>query len=261
MSSHTDDAVSGLRHLVEIDSTNAEALRLSAQGERGPLWILADRQSAARGRSGRAWTTSDGNLAASYLFEPQCKPDVLHQLALLTGVAVHAGIANAVVKPIEGLRLKWPNDILIGHAKAGGILVETTIVEGRISAVIGIGLNIGHAPDIEGRDIAQLDATAPDLNRDLLFGTVRTQLGHWLSVWQNGAGFAAVREAWLVRAGMIGEGLAVNAGHQRIEGAFQGIDSTGALLLRDADGIERRLTYGDVSLTTTTGVGPERTMV
>lgn len=259
MVSQADDAGSGLRHLVEVDSTNAEAMRLSAGGERGPLWILADRQNAARGRSGRAWATSDGNLAASYLFEPQCKPEALHQLALLTGVAVHGGIAKAVAKPIEGLRLKWPNDIFIGRAKAGGILVETTIVEGRISAVIGIGLNIKHAPSIEGRDVTHLAATAPDLNRDLLFKTLRMELQHWLHVWHNGAGFTAVRDAWLARAGAIGEGLAVNAGHQRIEGAFQGIDSTGALLLRDADGIERRLTYGDVSLTTATGVGPERT--
>ena len=70
----------------------------------------------------------------------------------------------------------------------------------------------------------------------------------WLAIWDEGAGFGAVREAWLARAGPLGERLVVNAGARTIAGAYRGLDADGALLLRDDAGCERRVTYGDVSL-------------
>ncbi len=238
-------------HLDEIDSTNAEAMRLSGSGERGPLWIIADRQTAGRGRSGRLWTTSDGNLAASYLFEPRCRPEYLHQIAILTGVAVHSAVRRAIGQPVPGLRLKWPNDLLIGSAKAGGILVETTSFGGsRSIAVIGIGLNIATAPDLDSRAITRLGAHSPGLNRDLMFQTLKTEIDNWLAIWRAGAGFHDIRTAWLERAGVPGERLTVNGQTGPIEGNYIGIDETGALLLRNSDGLVRRLTYGDVSLAT-----------
>jgi BirA family transcriptional regulator, biotin operon repressor / biotin---[acetyl-CoA-carboxylase] ligase len=237
-------------HLEEIDSTNAEAMRLAGKGERGPLWIIADRQTAARGRSGRSWTSADGNLAVSYLFEPGCQRQDLHQLALLTGVAVHAAVNRAAVPPIDGLRLKWPNDLLVGAAKAGGILVETTSQGGRSTAVIGVGLNIASAPDLGGRSVTALIAHSPGLQRELMFDAIRAEIGNWLAIWRAGAGFRDIRSAWLERAGQIGERLAVNGGSGPIEGNYIGIDEDGALLLRNSDGLVRRLTYGDVSLAT-----------
>lgn len=237
-------------HLGEVDSTNAEALRLAAKGERGPLWILADCQTAGRGRSGRPWTSAEGNLAASYVFEPGCRPEELHQLALLTGVAVHAAVNRAAGQPISSLRLKWPNDLLAGAAKAGGILVETTTRDGRSIAVIGIGLNIASAPDIGGRSVTALDAHSPGLSRALMFATLQAEICNWLAIWRAGAGFHDIRSAWIERAGQIGERLTVNGGFGPIEGHYIGIDEDGALLLRNSDGLVRRLTYGDVSLAT-----------
>jgi BirA family transcriptional regulator, biotin operon repressor / biotin---[acetyl-CoA-carboxylase] ligase len=246
-------------HLDTVDSTNAEGLRLAGAGERGPLWITATRQTAGRGRSGRSWSAPEGNLAASFVIAPVCRLDDLHQLALLAGVAVYDAIVQAAEHDIPGLRLKWPNDILIGRGKAGGILVETTVLGQCAVAVIGVGLNIVAAPTLEGRVVARLVDHAKGLTSAVLLNALDRAMARWLDAWDSGAGFASVRSAWLTRAGELGESLAVNAGLERIEGEFHGIDASGALLLRDADGMMRRLTYGDVSLTGLTSNPHERT--
>jgi BirA family biotin operon repressor/biotin-[acetyl-CoA-carboxylase] ligase len=235
-------------NLDEVDSTNAECMRRASAGERGPLWISADRQTTGRGRSGRAWTQAGGNLATSLLFTPDCPIGNLHQLSLLTGVAAHEAIGTVTGDAIAGLRLKWPNDILIGHAKAGGILVETTTWAGSTVAIAGIGINIAEAPAIDGRAVARLADHKSDLTPEIMVAALDAAVHRWLGIWQGGIGFGEVRAAWLARTGPIGEPLAVNAGAERIEGTFHGIDDGGALLLRDAAGRRRRLTYGDVCL-------------
>jgi BirA family transcriptional regulator, biotin operon repressor / biotin---[acetyl-CoA-carboxylase] ligase len=242
-----------------VDSTNAEAMRQASAGERGPIWITARRQTAGRGRSGRPWSAPQGNLAASYLFMPPCKPEQLHQLALLAGVAVHSAINRCAGQAIPGLRLKWPNDVMINRAKAGGILVETTTYSGVMVAIIGIGINVAQAPVADGRATVCLAGHVPGLTAPRVRAAIDAALPHWLGLWQGGVGFDAVRRAWLARAGAVGEAISVNAGHERIEGSFLGIDDGGALLLREAQGVIRRLTYGDVSLAGAAGDAPERT--
>lgn len=150
-----------LLHLASTDSTNAEAMRSALAGERGPLWVLADSQTTGRGRSGRAWVSSPGNLFASLLIETVGPVARAGQLSLVAGVAAidairdmgsmggpPGGPLGGPLAPGAGLRLKWPNDVLLGLAKAGGILVESSTrgaQEGRV-AVIGIGLNLASAP-------------------------------------------------------------------------------------------------------------------
>ena len=243
--------------LDEVDSTNAECLRRAAAGERGPLWITAERQTAGRGRAGRSWTQVGGNLAASLLFVPAAKLATLHQLSLLTGVAAHDAIEQTC-GAIAGLRLKWPNDILIGRSKTGGILVETTTWGGTPVAVIGVGINIAAVPALEGRRVGRLaDHSAAE--PAVLLSALDASMLRWLDAWRGGDGFGQVRAAWLARAGAPGEPLSVNVGAARVEGIFDGIDDGGALLLRDGDGMLRRLTYGDVSLAGGAGASCERT--
>jgi BirA family transcriptional regulator, biotin operon repressor / biotin---[acetyl-CoA-carboxylase] ligase len=112
--------------LDQVGSTNREALALAACGETGPLWIMARRQTAGRGRGSRQWASVPGNLHASLLTELACTPAVTPQLALLAGVATLDAIREAAPGGPAELRLKWPNDVLIGGAKCAGILVETT---------------------------------------------------------------------------------------------------------------------------------------
>lgn len=238
----------------EIDSTNAEGMRLAATGETGPLWIWARTQTLGRGRSGRTWTSVPGNLYASLLIRLDCPSDVVHQLSLLAGVAAYDAIRSAALRAgaaVAGLRLKWPNDVLIGEAKMAGILPESTRMPGAPGAVVaavGVGINLAGHPEGLGRTVTDFAAQGCRIDPADMLGELAVAMEGWLGRWANGAGFAHVREAWLQRAGPAGERVTVNTGRERVEGIFVGIDGQGALVLRDPSGAERRFTYGDVTL-------------
>lgn len=238
-------------HLAEIDSTNGEAMRRALAGEAGPLWVIADRQTSGRGRSSRSWVSSPGNLYASLLISTGAVIAKVGQLSLVAGVATIDAIRKAgPLQPGHALRLKWPNDILIGTAKAGGILVESS-ARGRkegIAAVIGIGLNLASVPTELQRTATYLAAHGLTLSPREALCLLAREMDAWLKTWDEGAGFAAVREAWLERAGPVGEPLSVLANEGPIEGRFVGLDTQGALIITDKDGRERRFTYGDVTL-------------
>jgi BirA family biotin operon repressor/biotin-[acetyl-CoA-carboxylase] ligase len=237
--------------LPEADSTNAEALRRALAGERGPLWVLADRQSAGRGRDGRSWTSLPGNLHASLLFAPGCPVQTAAQLSLVAGVAAVEGLRKAGrLGAGASLRLKWPNDILIGAAKAGGILIESTSQASgsRLAVVIGVGINLAAAPQEAGRPATSLAAHGLALSPREALCFLAEAMHTWIGVWGAGAGFARVREAWLERTGALGEALTVHGPAGPIEGRFAGLDADGALLVIGADGREQRVRFGDVTL-------------
>ncbi len=238
-------------HLAEVDSTNGEAMRRALAGEAGPLWVLADRQSAGRGRSGRSWASPPGNLYASLLILTHAPLAKLGQLSLVAGVATIDAVRNA--SPLasgESLRLKWPNDILIGSTKAGGILVESC-TRGRdeeIAAVIGIGLNLASGPTELGRAATYLAAHGLTLSPRAALCFLAREMDAWLKTWNDGIGFPAVREAWLARAGPVGEPLRVLANEGPVKGSFAGLDAEGALMISDEQGCVQHFAYGDVSL-------------
>jgi BirA family biotin operon repressor/biotin-[acetyl-CoA-carboxylase] ligase len=237
--------------LAEVDSTNSEAMRRAAAGERGPLWLTAARQTAGRGRSGRAWASVDGNLMATLLIEPGSPAARLGELSLVAGVAAHDAIAS--IRPAGNvsprLRLKWPNDILLGDAKVGGILVESTSYVGAIVSAIGFGINIVEAPAIPGRASTALAAHGAPPTPAALLAALSERMADWLSIWREATGFERVRTAWLERAGPEGETMSVNTGSTVLSGSFAGLDLDGALLLRDAAGSLRRFAFGDVTHT------------
>ena len=244
--------------LDEVDSTNAEALRRAAAGERGPLWIQAHRQTRGRGRSGRGWISNSGNLTATLLLEPGCPPAALHELSLLARVAVWDGLRPLLRQVPAGnaLRLKWPNDILLAGAKLGGILVESTMFGASTVAAIGIGINIVSAPPLADRDTASLADLGIRASAGDVLAAISTAMDKWLDTWRGGAGFAHVREAWLKRTGPQGEWMSVHAGAAPVTGRFVGLDEMGALLLSCATAgaenwVIRRFTFGDVSLLST----------
>ena len=138
-----------------IDSTNSEAHRRAAAGERGPLWIRAERQEAGRGRSGRGWSSPAGNLSLTHLFVPGCPASRLHQLSFVAGLWMHDAV-SPYVRGQERLQLKWPNDLLVGPAKVGGILVESSTYGGDVVAIVGTGLNIAVSPPVSEREVGRL---------------------------------------------------------------------------------------------------------
>jgi len=235
-------------HVAAVDGTNAEAMRRVLAGERGPAWITADRQTAGRGRSGRSWASEPGNLFASYVTVVGCPPAQAGQLSLVAGVAAYDAIVRAGGVP--GLRLKWPNDILIGTAKAGGILIESTVRPGLAGtvAVIGVGLNLVSAPEGLGRAATFLAQHGLKLSPHGALCFLAQTMKDWMKTWDDGAGFVEVRAAWLDRAGAIGEPLTVNAADGPVPGRFAGLDDSGALLLDSADGRQLSFAFGDVTL-------------
>ena len=137
----------------ELDSTNEEARRrVLEEGERGPLWIVACRQSRGRGRLGRDWISVPGNLHASLVLSEGVAPERAPQLGFVAGVATIAAL-RALFPDETGFALKWPNDILLNRAKLGGVLLEGLALsagdERRPPAgvvVVGIGVNCAAAP-------------------------------------------------------------------------------------------------------------------
>ena len=236
--------------LAAVDSTNAEAMRRLNAGERGPLWIRADQQTAGRGRSGRTWTSEPGNLYASFLTSFPGGSAKAFQISLVAGVAIHDAIRDQLGTATPALlQVKWPNDILIGRDKTGGILVESTTTGGKaLSVIIGIGLNLVSHPADTQRPAAHLGQFgSPPLPDDML-AAIHSRLTHWLAVWGMGQGFSAVREAWLERALPIGSKIAVNGSTGPLEGLFHGLDEDGALEISLQSGDIVTIHYGDVTL-------------
>jgi BirA family transcriptional regulator, biotin operon repressor / biotin---[acetyl-CoA-carboxylase] ligase len=236
--------------LDEVDSTNRDAFQRAEAGEAGPLWVMARRQTAGRGRSGRQWASEPGNLYASLVVKLACSPAVVPQLSLLAGVAVVDAIGQAAGGVLPGLRLKWPNDVLIGQAKCAGILAESISGHDAVVAVVGTGLNLAWHPTDLDRAATNLAEHGVQVSPDAMLGLLAAAMQNWLTVWDCGKGFAQVRAAWLERAGPAGEGCSVNTGAERIEGTFVGLDPGGALLMQDREGRRRSIAFGDVTLAT-----------
>lgn len=235
--------------LTEIDSTNSEAFRRAAAGDQGPVWITAREQTRGRGRSGRSWATTDGNLAATLLVEPGCEMPALPQLAIVAGLAAYDAIACALPVDRRGsLRLKWPNDALIDGAKASGILVESTVSGRSVAAAIGIGINLSVVPEITGRAVTSLASHGGDASFDAMSLRLARALAAWLAAWDRGRRFDLIRQAFLERSIPNGQRMTVNTGTGTATGAFAGLDEEGALLIRSDDGSVLRYTFGDVAL-------------
>lgn len=235
-----------VERLEVVDSTNSEALRQAAAGERGPLWLVGGRQTGGRGRDGRAWVSEPGNLHGSLLLAPRCRPEQLSQLSLAGGVAVYDAVAELGGGGVASLRLKWPNDLLIGRAKAAGILVESTAFKDGPVAVIGVGVNVARAPMIGGRDVTCLVDHGIAADAGLVGEVVCRQLVHWLRVWDGGVGMGAIIAAWVERCGPMGEVLTVGVGSGVFTGRFAGLDHDGALMLTCDGGDVRRIMSGEV---------------
>jgi BirA family biotin operon repressor/biotin-[acetyl-CoA-carboxylase] ligase len=232
--------------LDEIDSTNAEARRRAEAGERGPLWLMARRQTAGRGRRGRAWETGQGNLAATLLMITDRPPAEAAQLSFVAALAV-AEMADVYVPPAL-VRLKWPNDPLLSGRKLGGVLLESGPAPGGGQwMAIGIGVNLvtpPNAPEWPAAALFEYMLRPPPEPVEAL-EVLAAAFERWRRRWVA-EGFAPVAEAWMARAEGIGELCVARLGTETVEGVAEGLDADGALRLRLADGRLRRITAGDV---------------
>ncbi|MGE4246856.1 MAG: biotin--[acetyl-CoA-carboxylase] ligase [Parvibaculaceae bacterium] len=232
-----------------IDSTNAEAHRLAAAGERGPLWIWARRQTEGRGRRGRAWTSEPGNLFATMLLTVSVPARIAAELGFVATLAVRDCFARFLPEP-AGLTLKWPNDVLLDGAKIAGILTETC--DGSTSsatvAAVGCGLNLAHAPSDTRYPATALSRHGAVVEADDAMRTLAGAMERWLAVWNDGDGFPAIRRAWIGSAHRLGYEISVTVDGEPVVGIFEGLAEDGALMLGGPSGKQRRFHAGEVSV-------------
>lgn len=231
--------------LAHTGSTNAVLLARLTAGEAMPAghWLIADRQTAGRGRAGRVWNDGLGNFMGSTVVALGGCAAAAPSLALVTGVAVHQAVA-ASAPALEKLQLKWPNDLLLDGAKLAGILLE--LVGDHV--VVGIGVNLVTAPAVTGRAVTSLAEHGAHVTRDMFAEVLAAQFAKAVARWHDGA-WPALRQEWLARATPVGTLLAINDAHAgQIIGAFGGLDASGAALLRLADGALHTVAAGDVAL-------------
>lgn len=231
-----------LTHLPEVGSTNDWLLARAADLPDGH-WVVADRQTAGRGRRGRAWSDGAGNLMASVLVRA---PGPVQQLSFVMAVALRDAVLRVAAPDQEPvgtqsllpnrLRLKWPNDLLLDGQKLSGILLERS----GDALVIGVGVNIAQAPLGTSLAAAGLAVTRDDVLTALIhrFAALRAE-------WQD-QGFTPIRERWLAAAAGLGEPLVARLGQEEVFGRFAGLEADGALSLRLDDGRIRTIHAGEV---------------
>ena len=228
-----------LRRFGSVASTNDEARRLAERGAPDRTVVLAEAQTAGRGRYSRQWASPRGNLYASYIFRPALPARHAAQIGYVAAVAVHDTVAATIRKP-SAAACKWPNDVLVGGEKIAGILPVSSIgADGALDwIVLGIGLNVVSAPADAVRPATSLAAhgRAPPGPGAALAALTRT-LDGWIVRWL-GEGFGCIREAWLERAGPAGTEIRVVLPDRSVAGRFGGIDRDGALILDTKTGRE-----------------------
>lgn len=232
-----------LRFHEALPSTNDEACRLARAGAQAGTAVLAGEQLAGRGRQGRPWTSPPGNLHLSLVLRPAIAAQRLAELGFVAALAASDALDGFLCPPAR-IVLKWPNDLLVGGAKLGGILLESELDAARVAfVVVGIGANLRHVPPALPFTATSLAAEGeraptPEHAARAILGA----LGPWLARWEA-EGFAPVRSAWLARASGLGGTIRLRDGRA---GRFAGMDADGALLLEAAGGT-MRITAGEVA--------------
>lgn len=234
----------------ELDSTNQRAQELGEQGALEGSVVIAETQTAGRGRMGRSWSSPAGvNLYTSILLRPQLLPLQASQLTFMSAVAVARSIEAVAGVSVN---VKWPNDILLNGKKVAGLLNEISAeMEGIHYVVLGIGVNLNMRADQFPADLrypatSLLLATGKAVDRVAFAQQLYHQLDGLYRL-LNSSGFAPIRIAWEALFDMLGSRVNVDCGQQQFAGVVDGIAEDGALLLRLADGKQQQIYAGDVT--------------
>lgn len=234
-------------------STNDEAARLARAGAQHGTVVIAETQTAGRGRDGRQWASPAGRgLYLSMVLRP---PLPLADVPPMT-LAIGVGVCDAVRAAGVAGSLKWPNDMLVGTRKLAGVLVEAQSQGSRLEAVIvGIGINLTAAepgelpPEIAGRAVSLEEASGGPVDREAFIASLLAHVEHWVDHY-TAVGLEVVIPAWIDRMAHGLRARAIVNGLPML-GLMVGLDGDGSLLLRDGDGMVHRVRTGDVEAITT----------
>ena len=234
----------------ETDSTNAYAAMLARKGAPHGSVVVAERQTAGRGRWSRRWESGEGGLYLSVVLRSEeGRERDLPLLPFLASVAAAEALERAASISV---RLRWPNDLYVEGEKLGGVLCESSFTGSRLDfAVIGIGINVNQRredfpPEVRSRATSVREVLGQ--TRDVL--EVAAELVRALESWWDGPRRAPVLERWRELAwGAEGSSVrVVSANGEVFEATTDGIAPDGALRVRLGDGAERVLYSGDVQL-------------
>ena len=230
-----------------IDSTNAEALRLVQSGRAAPFLVLAEQQTAGRGRRGRKWVSPVAqNVYYSLVLRIENGLRQLEGLSLVVGLAVMQALRASGV---QGAALKWPNDVLVGQKKIAGILLELVGDPADIChVVLGIGINVNmqKTDEVDQQWTSVQLETGSSVNRNALVAQLGQQLQGYIER-HRVDGFAALQEEWEQNHAWQGRPVSLIAGVNQIDGVVLGVDRQGALRL-SVDGVEKIYSGGELSL-------------
>lgn len=232
-----------------LPSTSSRALELARAGDPGGIWVTAGEQTEGRGRRGRGWTTGGGNLAASLLLVDPAEPARAATISFVAGVALHQAAVDCAGPAVaERLKLKWPNDLLLDRLKVAGILVEgEKLASGAFAVVVGFGVNcVSHPHSGTTHAAGDFRSLGTPVEAEALFPALAARMAAELKVWDHGRGFAAIRDAWLARAGGLGEPIRVNLADRALDGRFDSLDADGRLVLLRTDGVLETVSAGDL---------------
>ena len=236
----------GRLHFETIGSTNDEARRLAAAQPKEPIWIYADKQTAGRGRRGRTWVSPVGNLMSTLLIDPGKPVRECAQLSFVAALASSDAVAQYARK--AEVRVKWPNDVLVNGRKVSGILLESASAGNELPTwlAIGIGINLAHFPANTEFPATSLAAVgSPVLTNHDALACLAGAFAKWYDIWRRES-FSPIRDAWLSRAANLGNRIRARLQNEETSGVFEGIDETGALILREAQDRTRLIAAGEV---------------
>ena len=239
-----------------IDSTNTYAMQLAREGAAEGTVVVADAQSGGKGRLGRTWVSPAGvNLYCSTILRPSVPAALAPQMNLVAAVAV----AEAIVE-VCGITptIKWPNDVLLKGKKVCGILSEMQTGQARADTlkaiIVGIGVNLNTRRDAFPEELREkasslLLITGEPVERGVFAASLLTHLEQSYLLWVQ-EGFTVLRSAWERYASdLIGKQIAVAAPEGALSGTVLGLDTDGALLIREqSTNAPRRIVAGDVTV-------------
>ncbi len=240
-----------------IDSTNKYAREKAEQAPASGSVVLAEQQSAGRGRRGKTWVSPfAANIYLSIVWDFEQGAQALEGLSLAVGVAVKRAL-NA--QGVNGVQLKWPNDIYVEGQKLGGILLEMIgDPAGQCSVIVGVGINVA-MPETQGSDIDQEwtdirsqlqkypDGENQRPSRNKLAASLISEIVMLLRDFQA-QGFSMYRDEWQAADAFFGQEAVISTPKQSITGIVKGVDQNGALRLQRENGKIETFIGGELSL-------------
>ncbi|EKE09535.1 MAG: biotin-[acetyl-CoA-carboxylase] ligase [uncultured bacterium] len=228
-----------------LKSTMDEARSKVLAGAEDGTVIVAFRQDAGRGRRGRVWESSLGNLHLTYITYSNLPLVQAVQLSFVACVAIGEELMG-VLPPTEALSYKWPNDILLNEKKVGGILLEAMSLSGKkeIAYLIGCGLNLKTYPQEVRYPATSFEKEGVYLVLEDTLRGIGSSLDRYISLWEK-EGFASIRDLWKQRAAHLGQIITFECDDKIYTGKFEGINDEGLLILKSPQG-RLELIAGDV---------------